>query len=111
MYTENGDFECDEMISLSVRGIDLEDTVPIKEEFVTYKVSVMTEHMVPPIWIDRWPHLQGVEEVELIIGLNSIVARKIIPQAIEQSSDELHLAPLVPRDLNMLYKCNTFVQL
>lgn len=53
MYTENGDFECDEMISLSVRGIDLEDTVPIKEGFVTYKVSVMTEHMVPPIWIDR----------------------------------------------------------
>lgn len=32
MRSENGDFECNEVISLGVCGIDLEDIVPVKDQ-------------------------------------------------------------------------------
>ena len=89
MRTECGDFHCDEVLSLAIGNIDGDKEIHISEAFVTQKISVTTDHLMPLQWMDEWPHLAGVElhrldddaaDVEIIVGLNSSLNRHILEQ-------------------------------
>ena len=56
--------------------------------FVTEKINVTTDHLMPSEWTSKWPHLRDIElpslpdhtKVELIIGLKSSINRIILDQ-------------------------------
>ena len=86
MRTENGDFVCKELLSLKLKAVNEDVTLPIEEVYVTDAISVTTGHLMPIGWIGKWSHLDGIEvprlsedhKVEMIIGLNSSLCRNIL---------------------------------
>ena len=89
MVTEAGVFTSNEVVELTIGNIDGSETEDVKEVFVTDKINVTTDFMMPANWLDRWPHLSDVEphsvssdlnEVELVIGLGTTLNRVIIDQ-------------------------------
>ena len=89
MRTENGDFYCNEKVSLNVGNADASELVKINDVFVTNKLNITTQNMMPAEWLDSWQHLKdipypkadkGIENVEILIGLNSSACRLIYEQ-------------------------------
>jgi len=96
MRTENGDFKCDELVSLSIGSVDEEEDLMLDDVFVTGKLSVTTDHMMPVQWVSQWSHLSDIKlsrlppqykDVELIIGLNSFLCRHILSQRHGQENE------------------------
>ena len=87
MRTECGDFVCDEVVTLSIAGLDGGEELLLEDVFVTGKLSVTTDHLMPITWMKNWTHLKDVtllrlpsehNDVELIVGLKSILNRHIL---------------------------------
>jgi len=96
MRTENGDFKCDELVSLSIGSVDEEEDLMLDDVYVTGKLSVTTDHMMPVRWVSQWSHLSDIKlsrlppqykDVELIIGLNSFLCRHILSQRHGQENE------------------------
>ena len=89
MRTENGDFHCYEVVSLSITGVDGGEDILLENAYVTKRLSVTTEHLMPLRWVGKWEHLRDIQlarlpdshqDVEIIVGLNSILNRHILEQ-------------------------------
>ena len=89
MRTECGDFLCDEVVSLDLSNLKEDQSVHIEEVFVTPKITVTTDHLMPTQWLSNWSHMNDVKldtlpsedaKVGLIIGLNSSLNRHILEQ-------------------------------
>ncbi|XP_066983799.1 uncharacterized protein [Macrobrachium rosenbergii] len=89
MITEAGTFTCRKVVSLDIGNIDGSESDHISEAFVTDRINVSTDHLMPTEWLGQWPHLREVElhtlpeeeqEVEVIIGLNTTLNRIILDQ-------------------------------
>ncbi|ROT78837.1 hypothetical protein C7M84_002464 [Penaeus vannamei] len=89
MKTENGIFMCNERVPLMLSSIGGGNNITVNEVYITDKLSITTDSMMPVNWTKKWLHLNDVDlqrlpgdnqEVELIIGLNSILNRHILDQ-------------------------------
>ena len=89
MITEAGTFVCKEVLPLDLGNIDGSEGEHVQEAFVTDKINVSTDSLMPGEWLKKWPHLKGIElhtlpgedpQVELIIGLNTTLNRIILDQ-------------------------------
>ncbi|XP_069979453.1 uncharacterized protein [Penaeus vannamei] len=89
MKTENGIFMCNERVPLMLSSIGGGNNITVNEVYITDKLSITTDSMIPVNWTKKWLHLNDVDlqrlpgdnqEVELIIGLNSILNRHILDQ-------------------------------
>ncbi|XP_066958852.1 uncharacterized protein [Macrobrachium rosenbergii] len=95
MITEAGTFMCREVVSLEIGNIDGSESDHISEAFVTDRINISTDHLMPTEWLGQWPHLREVElhtlpeaeqEVEVIIGLNTTLNRIILINAMVRST-------------------------
>ncbi|XP_068204704.1 uncharacterized protein [Palaemon carinicauda] len=90
MVTEAGTFDCKEVVQLTLGNINGgEEEERVKEVFVTDKINVSTDYIMPSDWLKRWPHMADVElqslptdheQVELVIGLDTTLNRVILEQ-------------------------------
>ena len=89
MKTENGEFRCHELASLTVCNVDGGEPELLEEVYVTGDLSITKNHMMPGEWISKWSHLQNIQlpskppdahKVELLIGLNTPLCRKVLDQ-------------------------------
>ena len=89
MVTEAGTFTCHEVLPLDIGPINGDPGDHVKEAFVTDRINVSTDYLMPQEWLSRWPHLKDVElhslpgdehQVELIVGLNTTLNRVILDQ-------------------------------
>ena len=89
MKTENGEFQCHELASLTVSNVEGGESELLDEVYVTGDLSITKNHMMPVEWVTKWPHLQdlrlpanptGTHKVELLIGLNTPICRKVLDQ-------------------------------
>ncbi|XP_068237392.1 uncharacterized protein [Palaemon carinicauda] len=79
MVTEAGTFAYKKVVQLTLGNINGgEEEERVKEVFVTDKINVSTDYIMPSDWLKRWPHMADVElqsmpmdheQVELVIGL------------------------------------------
>ena len=89
MQTEFGVFLCDEVIQLKVSNLDGDQDITIDEVFVTPKITVTTDHLMPAEWMKRWDHMADVKldrlpdgeaSVGVIVGLNTSLNWRIMGQ-------------------------------
>ncbi|XP_069993532.1 uncharacterized protein [Penaeus vannamei] len=82
--------------SLSIGSVDEEEDLNLDDVYVTGKLSVTTDHMMPVRWVSQWSHLSDIKlsrlppqykDVELIIGLNSFLCRHILSQRHGQENE------------------------
>ncbi|XP_069973539.1 uncharacterized protein [Penaeus vannamei] len=96
MKTENGIFMCNKRIPLMLSSTGGGNNITVNEVYIIDKLSITTDSMMPVNWTKKWLHLNDVDlqrlpgdnqEVEIIIGLNSILNRHILDQ-IHGTDDE-----------------------
>ena len=86
LRTVAGDLRCTERITISVGHVDKKKSYKILNVLVTEDIAATVDDMLPPDWITRWPHLADItlprslpsSQVEMIIGLNSVISRTIL---------------------------------
>nr|XP_027209100.1 uncharacterized protein LOC113802692 [Penaeus vannamei] len=77
MRTENGDFKCDELVSLSIGSVDEEEDLMLDDVLCHWEAQC-----------DYRPHdASPYKDVELIIGLNSFLCRHILSQRHGQENE------------------------